>query len=97
MRIVFSLLLMLLVSLAQICDAQMGRTAVSNDDTSFASTPSVVAANSSTVELQNAIRRFMQCQADNVSAYNEQTKIMLDEIRQVRAELEAAKRSKVGE
>ena len=55
MRIVFSLLLMLLISLTQVCAAQTGRTAVSNDDTSSASTPSVVAANSSTVELQNAI------------------------------------------
>ena len=43
-------------------------------------------------ELQIAIRRYMQCQADNVGTYNTQVQLFQIEIGQLRAELDKAKK-----
>ena len=67
--------------------------------TSLASAQEVFNTNE---ELQLAIRRHMQCQADNVGTYNAQSKLFLEEKQQlikellkVREELKALKEKEV--
>lgn len=42
-------------------------------------------------ELQIAIRRYMQCQADNVGSYNDQMRVVIEKNERLLAELNKAK------
>ena len=43
-------------------------------------------------ELQIAVRRYMQCQADNVGMYNVQVQLLQSKVANMQAELDAAKK-----
>ena len=70
-----------LLTLAQLCTAQTQQMQQAT----------------ATEELQIAIRRFMQCQADNVSSYNDQMRLVIEKNEKLLTELNKAKQELVKE
>lgn len=54
--------------------------------------PVLASAQVTQEELQIAVRRYMQCQADNVGMYNVQVQLLQNKVDQLQAKLDAAKK-----
>lgn len=73
----FALCIVTLLLLGQVCVAQTGQQ---------------IPTQQLQEELQIAIRRYMQCQADNVGSYNDQMRIVIEKNEKLSATLDTVKK-----